>query len=257
MLDLHTHILHGVDDGATSVEESVAIARGAVADGILAVVATPHVRDGVDFTAADIRAHVAALRRQLEEAGVELTVLTGAEVSIDAALLLSEGELAELGVGGATGYVLLEMPYAGWRLDLGELVEELVARGQRPVLAHPERCVAVQQRPGLVDPLVEAGALVQLTALSLVGRFGRRAASTAWTLVERGAAHVVASDAHDPLHRPAALSASAALLDPPLARWLTTEVPNAIVAGTDLPGRPPSRRRSSWRRARIALKRRR
>ena len=254
MLDLHTHILHGVDDGATSAEESVAIARGAVADGILTVAATPHVGDGVDLSAADIRAHVAALRRLLEEAGVELTVLTGAEVSIDAALRLSEGELAELGLGGATGYVLLEMPYAGWRLDLGELVRELVDRGQRPVLAHPERCVAVQQRPGLVEPLVEVGALVQLTALSLVGRFGRRAASTACTLVERGAAHVLASDAHDPLHRPAVLSASAALLDAPLARWLTTEVPNAIVAGADLPDRPALRRRSPWRRA---LKRRR
>jgi protein-tyrosine phosphatase len=255
MLDLHTHILHGVDDGATSAEESVAMARGAVADGIGVVAATPHVRDGAELSGADIRARVEELRRLLDEARVDLTVLTGAEVSIDAALSLAAGDLAELGLGGGAGFVLLETPYAGWRLDLGELVTELVARGQRPVLAHPERCVAVQQRPELIDPVVERGALTQLTAQSLAGRFGGRTASTARTLLERGTAHLVASDAHDPVHRPAALSAAAALLDAPLARWLTTEVPSAIVAGAELPDRPAPRRRSPWRRARIALKR--
>jgi protein-tyrosine phosphatase len=255
MLDLHTHILHGIDDGATSAEDSVAMARGAVADGIGTVAATPHVRDGADLSAADIRARVEALRGLLDEASVQLTVLSGAEVSIDAAQRLTAGELAELGLGGTPRCVLLETPYTGWRLDLGDLVTELVGRGQRPVLAHPERCVAVQQRPELLDALVERGAVAQLTAQSLGGRFGRRTASTAWTLLERGTAHLLASDAHDPVHRPAALSGAAALLDAPLARWLTTDVPRAIVAGAELPDRPAAQRRSRWRRARVALKR--
>jgi protein-tyrosine phosphatase len=256
MLDLHTHILHGVDDGATSAEESVEMARCAVADGIHTVVATPHVRDGAELTSQDIRRHVDALRRMLAKAGVELTILTGAEVSIDAARRLGHDELAALGLGGASGFLLLETPYAGWRLDLGELVTELVGRGQRPVIAHPERCLAVQHRPELVEPLVAGGALVQLTAQSLSGGFGRRTANTARALLERGTAHLLASDAHDPVRRPVALSTAAALLDPPLARWLTTDMPRAIVSGDELPARPPARRgRVPWRRGRLAFRR--
>jgi protein-tyrosine phosphatase len=256
VLDLHTHILNGVDDGASSLDESVAMARGAVADGVRVVAATPHVREGSELDAAGIERAVAGLLERLQAEGVELTLLSGAEVSIDTALALPEAELDALGLAGNRKYVLLETPYAGWRLDLPDVVAELLDHGRRPVLAHPERNVAVQQRPELVDVLVDRGALVQLTAQSIAGRFGRATEHTARTLLERGTAHIVASDAHDATHRPIALSAAVARLDEPLARWLTSDVPQAIVAGVDLPARPAAaRRRPLWRRGGATLRR--
>jgi protein-tyrosine phosphatase len=253
VIDLHTHILHGVDDGATSVDESLAMARGALADGVRVVAATPHVHEGSELDAAGIERAVAALREKLQDDGLELAVLTGAEVSIDTALALPAAELDALGLAGNPRYLLLETPYAGWRLDLADVVAELVEGGRQPVLAHPERNVAVQQRPDLLDGLVAGGALVQLTAQSLTGRFGASPKRTARALLERGTAHIVASDAHNAAHRPIELSSVFARLDEPLARWLTSDVPQAIVAGAELPA--PPRRRSAWRRGRVPLRR--
>jgi protein-tyrosine phosphatase len=255
VVDLHTHILHGVDDGATSLDESLAMARGALAAGVQVVAATPHVHEGSQLDAARIHNGVAALRERLQAECLELEVLTGAEVSIDTALALPPVELDALGLAGNPRYLLLETPYAGWRLDLPDVVAELLDQGRRPVLAHPERNVAVQQRPGLLDGLVASGALVQLTAQSLTGRFGASPKRTAQALLERGTAHLVASDAHDATHRPIELSSPVARLDAPLARWLTSVVPQAIVADLEPPPPPASPRRSAWRRSRDTLRR--
>jgi len=251
MIDLHSHILPGIDDGAHSLETSMEMARTAVRDGIELVAATPHVREDYPTAAAEMERLVAELRGELEAAGIALDLRSGGEIALGRLDLLSDDELARFSLAGRTGYVLLEFPYHGWPMDLGERVFQLGLKGLTAVLAHPERNAEVAERPARLEPLVAAGAIVQLTAASVDGRLGRTARSTSLALLERGLAHLVASDAHVPHVRAIGLSSAAeALGDAALARWLTQEVPGAIVAGTAIPARPPAGRRRRWWRRR-------
>lgn len=210
--------------------------------------ATPHVRDDYPTTAAQMEAGVAELRTALAEAGVQLDVLPGGELAVDRLATLAPGELRRFGLGGNPGYVLVEVPYVGWPLALAHEVGRLRRDGLTPVLAHPERNPEVQHDPERLRPLVEAGALVQVTAASVDGRLGRRARAAGLDLVERGLAQMLASDAHAPGVREVGLSAAArAVADDALARWLTQEVPGAIVTGSPVPARPPSSSRSRFR----------
>ncbi|HMO00714.1 MAG TPA: hypothetical protein PKD59_14975 [Miltoncostaeaceae bacterium] len=244
MIDLHCHILPGIDDGAASLAESVEIARGAVRDDIVAIVATPHVRDDYPTTASTMERLVDEVRDALAGERIPIEVLRGGEVALDALMALEEPELRRFALGGAGRYLLVEFPYMGWPLPLPDQIERLHALGLGCVIAHPERSPDVQERPERLAPLVEAGALVQLTASSLDGRLGRRSHRCAIRLLDAHLAHAVASDAHGPLTRAVGMSgAASAVGDDALARWLTVEVPTAIVAGDDVPPRPRRRRR--------------
>ena len=239
MIDLHTHILHGIDDGARTLEDALAMARVMVAEGVTVVAATPHVRD--DFpTSANVMLHsVAALRRVLDEEEIPLTLLPGAEVAMDWLARLDDDELRHLSLAGSGQYVLVETPYRGWPVELLERLLRLRTAGFTPVLAHPERNRVVQATPSLLAPLVGGGTLVQVTAASLDGRLGTACRDTGHRLVAAGLAHMVASDAHGPRVRAAGmLAALEAIRDEGLAQWLVTDVPNAIARGTGLPPRP-------------------
>lgn len=251
MIDLHTHILPGIDDGVRTLAESVELARAAAADGVTVLAATPHVRGDYPTSAGQMERLVAQVREAVARAGVAVDVRPGGEVALVQLARLEDGELRRFGLGGNPGYLLVECPYAGWPLDIADRLFALRAAGIVPVLAHPERNPDVQAASELLAPLVESGALVQLTAASLDGRLGRPACATALRLVELGLAHLIASDAHGPDVRAVGLSAAAeAVGDPALARWLTEDLPGAIVAGKPLPSRPL--RRNGWLR-RIAL----
>jgi protein-tyrosine phosphatase len=246
VIDLHTHILPGLDDGARTLEESVAMARAAVADGTRVVAATPHVRDDYPTEVTEMEEGVADLREALTAEGVELAVLTGGEIALDHVALLDTDELVRFGLAGNRNYLLVEFPYYGWPLDLETRAFELRGKGFVVVLAHPERSAEVQSAPARLRPLVEQGALVQLTAASVDGRLGRTSRKAAFRLLELGLAHLVASDAHTPGVRAVGLaSAAEAVGDAALARWLTEAVPAAIVAGNQIPDRPPARRSRS------------
>jgi protein-tyrosine phosphatase len=248
MIDLHSHILHGVDDGAATLEDSVEMARSALADGVEALAATPHVRHDYPTSAALMERRLADLRDALAAGGVPLEVLPGGELDLEHMAGLTDGELRRFGLGGNPGFLLVEFPYAGWPLGLAERIFTLRTRGFRVVIAHPERSSEVQARPERLEPIVAAGALVQLTAASIDGRLGRRSREAAIELLERGLAHLVASDAHAPSIRQIGMRAAAesieATVDGALARWLTADVPRAIVRGEPLPA-PPSRPRKS------------
>lgn len=252
MIDLHAHVLHGLDDGAASLEESLQIARAAVAEGVEAMAATPHVRSDYPTTPEAMEARVAELTAALRAERVPLRLLPGGEVALDALGELSRDDLRRFGLGGNPGYVLLEFPYGGWPLSLELIVRELAADGIRALIAHPERSRDVQRAPERLAPLVEAGALVQLTAGSLTGAFGRTAQAAAQALLERGLAHVLASDTHGPRVRDAGLSgAVTALGGDATAAWLVRDVPAAIVSGEPLPPRPrrsTAERRRWWQR---------
>ena len=248
MIDLHCHILPGVDDGARTLEDSVAMARTAVADGILVVAATPHVRDDYPTSSQTIQQRLAEVQEVLRNLGVELEVRGGAEIAIDRLDQIDDDGLGRYGLGGNPSYLLLEFPYAGWPLALPSRVQALGARGVTAVLAHPERNAEVQAEPARLWPLLEEGALVQVTAASLDGRLGKGCRKAGLALIDRGLAHLIASDAHGPGVRETSMSAAAALVeDAALASWLTQEVPGAIVAGAPVPSRPPPRRRRRLR----------
>jgi protein-tyrosine phosphatase len=244
VIDLHSHILPGIDDGAKSLDESVEIALAAVADGVEVLAATPHVRDDYPTTADTMEALVGELRRALVREGVPLDVRKGGELALTWLDRLSDAELRRFGLGGNPGYLLVEFPYYGWPMRLPDSVFRLQTRGITLVIAHPERNADVQAAPEKLRPLVDAGALVQVTAASVDGRLGSKAKETGLDLVERGLAHVLASDAHHPSVRAGGMDAAFdAIGDEELARWLSRNVPEAIVTGRAIPARPARQRR--------------
>jgi protein-tyrosine phosphatase len=226
-------VLPGLDDGAADLDEALTICRAAAADGIEAIAGTPHVRDDYRTTADDMEAAVARLRLAADDV---IKVLPGGELALEELGRPAE-ELARFGLGGNPRYLLVETPYFGWPLDFGSVLNVLIARGFTPVLAHPERNSDVQIRPELISPLVELGALVQVTASSLDGRGGRRTRACTFTLLERHCVHLIASDAHTPAIRAVGMSAAAHAVGA-LGRWLTSDMPRAIVEDAPLPGRP-------------------
>jgi protein-tyrosine phosphatase len=242
LIDLHSHILRGIDDGARTLEDSLEIARAAVSDGITVIAGTPHVRDDWPTDASVMEHCVAELRAQLEETGIPLDVRPGGEIAMEWLERLPAEELRRFGLGGNPRYLLVETPYYGWPLGLANALFSLSASGITPVLAHPERNAEVQLKPERLAPLVQSGVLIQVTAASVDGRIGRRAQECGLTLVEQGLAHLFASDAHHASVRAVGMAEAAGVVGGgPLAAWLTREVPAAIVGDTPLPPRPEER----------------
>lgn len=236
MIDLHAHILPGYDDGVRSLEEARELARTSAADGVTAIAATPHVRADYPTTAERMLRGVRRLADDFAAEDIPVTVISGGEVDVRHFWELGAGELERFTIAGNGRWLLLETPYRGWPDLLGRTVTELHRRGIDVLLAHPERNDEVQRDPSRVAALVENGVRVQLTAASVDGRLGGRAETCARALLDRGLAHVLASDAHHPGERQAGFAAAATVLgDPALVRRLTLEAPAAIVAGADLP----------------------
>lgn len=252
MIDLHSHILPELDDGARTLDESLELARALAVDGVHVVVAAPHVRDDYPTTADAMEEALEVVRGAVAAAGLSLRVLGGGEIALPRLGSLAARELERFALGGSR-VLLLESPSLAWPVDLVRTCASLVRDGWLPMLAHPERNAEVQERPTLLADVVHAGALVQLTAASVDGRLGRRPAACARELLRLGLAHTLASDAHGPGVREAGLSGAVRSLgDPALGRWLVEDVPAAVLAGDELPPRPAGKGRRSWWRRRAA-----
>jgi protein-tyrosine phosphatase len=250
LIDLHSHVLPGVDDGAATLDESLAILRAAASDGIERIAATPHVRDDYPTAPEEMERLVAEVAAAAGADGLDIEVLPGGELALDRIPRLDDETLARFGLGGNPRLLLLECPYYGWPLDLGTVVFDLQTRGYTVVLAHPERNPDVQERPELLEPLVAAGLLVQLTSASVDGRLGSRSKQASRRLLERELAHLIASDAHAPQLRAVGMTAAAdAVGDDALARWLTEDVPRALLDGASPPERPKRKRFAGFRRS--------
>ena len=248
MIDLHSHIIPGVDDGVRSLDEARSLARLAAGEGVEAIAATPHVRTDFPTTVEQMERGVAELREDFLAAEIPLRVLHGGEVALERLADLEPDELRRFTLAQTGRYLLLETPYFGSPLALAPAVMSLREAQITPLLAHPERNADVQRRPELVQTLVDLGAVVQVTAASLDGRFGRSTRRAARALLARRLVHVLASDAHGPDRRDAGLAAAvAAVGDDALAHYLVEEAPEAITLG--VPIRPPPRlrrRRLRW-----------
>jgi protein-tyrosine phosphatase len=243
VIDLHSHILPGFDDGVRSIEEARDLARAAAAEGVTAIAATPHVRHDYPTTPEQMEDGVAALRADFEGERIPVEVLPGGEIAFDRIGELEDDAIRRFSLNQTGRYVLVEPPYSGWALGLDAAIHSLQGRGVTVVLAHAERNSAVQASPERLVPLVEAGMLVQVTTGSIAGVLGRDARRAGMELIEKRLAHLVASDAHGPTIRPFVYAAGAdAVHDSALRRWLCEEVPAAIVAGDSIPDRPTRRR---------------
>jgi protein-tyrosine phosphatase len=243
VIDLHSHILPGLDDGAGTLEESLEIARAAAADGVELVAATPHVRADYPTRAEAMERLVASTQEALQNEGIPVRLCPGGEIALDFLAELDAEDLRRFGLGGNPRYLLLEFPYGGWPLSLETVIFELRASGVTPVIAHPERSAAVQAAPERLRPAVDAGAIVQLTANSLTAGTRAPALHAARTLLDLELGHLIAGDAHAPALRTAGMrNAAAAVGDDALGDWLTVGVPRAIVENEPLPERPQRRR---------------
>jgi protein-tyrosine phosphatase len=236
VIDLHSHILPGIDDGARSPADTVALVRAAHAAGVTAIAATPHVRDDYPTTSAQVESGVEAVSRLVRGEGIDVRVLTGGEVALDLLERLPSEELHGLTLGGTGRYLLVEFPYYGWPFTLDSQLRALRARGLVPVLAHPERNPEVQRAPERLERTRRAGALVQVTIDSLTGALGRRARRSAAALLELGLVDLLASDAHSPeAYAFTRRSLAEAVGDRRRAVRLTVTVPSAVAAGEPVP----------------------
>jgi len=205
MIDIHLHILPGIDDGPTTLQESLALADVLVREGIHAAVATPHYNDEfVPLPAAEIQERVYELQLELDHHDIPLRIFPGHEALIRPGLVedIQAGRLATL---NGSRYLLLELWNDTWLPETEQVIFELRAFGITPILAHPERYRVFQRGLERLASLLRQGVLVQITASSLAGMQGRTAQRTAETLLKWGLVHCIASDAHGLHRRPPAI----------------------------------------------------
>jgi protein-tyrosine phosphatase len=261
MIDIHSHILWGMDDGAHSLADSLEMCRIAYHDGIRTIVATPHTLNGLY---QNNRTSILAKVRDLNEVihnrllvnslstnngsritDNELRILPGADVSLCEGTLrqLEGGRVTTLGDGGKC--LLLEFPVHGIPHGAEKVLFQLIARGIIPIISHPERNLEIGRRPRRYHEMIRMGCLGQVTAMSLTGGFGPGVMRVAERLLTKGLVHLIASDSHSTDGRPPILShavhAAATIVGPEEARKMVTEYPRAILEGRnpDLPEPKP------------------
>jgi len=197
MIDLHSHILPGLDDGAADWERSLAMAQHAAADGISEIVCTPHWVPGkYENQRTEILARLEEFRVRIDEAGIPLILHPGAELHLDAdiAARIRSGELLTLADGGR--YILLELPEEALPDGMEDFFWNLQLEGFRPILSHVERNPVLRRDPARLLRWVESGVLTQITAASLAGRFSNGTREFAVQLLKQRLAHILATDAH-------------------------------------------------------------
>lgn len=251
MIDLHTHILPHLDDGAQSLEDSLDMAKVAWEDGVRTIVATPHGAElARAWTLAEAEAMVDELQRGLERLQIPIKVLPGLENFIEPQLAhrLEDGHALTL---NGSRYCLLELPLQQYPLYTEEALFQLQLRGFVPVLAHPERNSAIQRDHTLLERLVERGMLAQVTVASLLGHYGASAKKSAEAFIERNLVHIIASDAHSshgpraPLLSPG-VAAAARIVGKERAMSMVTSTPDALLCGKEVRVEPPLKAKKSW-----------
>lgn len=202
MIDLHCHILPGVDDGAQTLEDSLAMAEKAISQGITHILCTPHHNNGKYANPANqVINQVAELQKELDLRNLQLTLLEGQEVRITGSLLedIANGEILFTDLDDT--YILIEFPTGEVPAYTEQLFFNLMSQGHTPVIVHPERNAVFRKDPNLLLPFLEMGVLTQLTAPSIVGVFGKEIQKTAKQMLKHNMLYMVASDAHNLKHR--------------------------------------------------------
>jgi len=252
-IDIHCHLLPGIDDGASDLDDALGMARIAVDQGTTTIIATPHQLGNFGRnTGDDIRRRVSELQKWLSDAGIPLSVLPGADVRIEDGLVARLVSRDVLTLGDYGRHVLLELPHEIY-LPFESLLEDLARRNIVGILSHPERNHGILRRREVLQPLVEAGCLMQVTGGSLSGMFGPASQELAEWMLNQGFVHFVATDAHGtssrrPLMR-RAFDRVCELADEETAIELCGLNPGLVAEGRAVkPGRRtvPNPKRRSW-----------
>ena len=229
MIDIHCHILPGVDDGAADLDESVKMAKIAHADGIATIIATPHINTS-SITRQSLSLCHDMLVQRLEEKRIPVDILLGGEVSF----YLDSSQLNVHTLNG-TKYILIEFPAGHMPQHAGEILFHLILKGFYPIIAHPERNAAILKNPDILFDLLNMKVLAQITAGSLTGMFGTDSMACARFLLRKGAVSFIASDAHSARYRRPVLSqavqAAGKIIGKENALKLVTTNPQAMLAG--------------------------
>lgn len=236
MLDLHCHILPGIDDGPSTMEQSIEMATAAFRDGTRTIAATPHNRDVVERSSiACARARAAQLNEELRARSIPLNIVLGMENHLE----LDTPEQVDAGTAlpiEGTRCILIELPFEFYPYHTRDAIHSLLCRGLVPLVVHPERNRSIQRDPQLLGALVQDGAASQITAGSLTGNYGPNVQHTAEELLRLGLAHVIASDGHAPNGARAPLlsrgvAAAAAIVGDAAARRMVDSAPRALLEG--------------------------
>ncbi|SFD86871.1 protein-tyrosine phosphatase [Lentibacillus persicus] len=197
MIDIHCHILPGIDDGAQAITDSLAMAQTASEQGIHTIVATPHHRNGAyDNEKNDILHYTTQLNDQLKEEDIPVTILPGQETRINGDMIdeINNGQIQPL---NGTKYVFVEFSSNHVPRYAKQMLFDIQVAGHIPVIVHPERNSAIYQHPSILHEFVQKGALTQVTAASLAGKFGKNIRKFSHQLIDANMTHFIASDAHN------------------------------------------------------------
>jgi protein-tyrosine phosphatase len=230
MIDLHNHLLPGIDDGAPDVETSLELARLAVAEGITHMVCTPHIHPGrYENTPQSIANALARFKEALAGAGIELQVAAAAEVRFGLELMagVSAEKIPFLGEWEDHQVLLLEFPHGEIPFGAERLTQWLKDRGILPMIAHPERNKGIMRQPSRLRPFLEQGCLLQVTASSLTGHFGASAREVATDLLRQGQVTILATDAHNSDRRPPRLQEAVKVAEQLIGAQRAAELVNA------------------------------
>ncbi len=236
MIDLHTHILTGLDDGAPNNDISLGMAEMAARDGTTQLAATPHMMKGnFDICKKTIIDTVDKFNELLRQNSIDLIVLPGAEYYLEPDLLEQFAADDVLTINNSSPYILVELPSSFVPDYTAKILYELQLLGLTPIIAHPERNAGFARNPKLLKSFCERGCLSQITSSSITGLFGRRIKKVAWDFVANGLAHLIASDAHSTNGRVPLLRAAAAEVErrwgKDLAHRLVQDNPERIIKG--------------------------
>jgi protein-tyrosine phosphatase len=237
-VDIHCHLVPEIDDGAKSWDESLAMAEMAVSDGIGTIIVTPHQLGTYSHNSGDlIRQKTAELQAELDAQKIPLEVLPGADVRIDDGMVAGLRGGSVVSLGDHRRHVLLELPHELY-FPLESVLEELHRAGMVGILSHPERNQGLLKEPGLIEPLVDLGCLMQVTASSFIGGMGAGPQAMADWMLTNGFVHFLATDAHGPKSRRPLMSRSfervAELTDWETATDLCCRNPSAVADGRDV-----------------------
>lgn len=202
LVDIHCHILPGIDDGAQTIEDSLEMARVAVSEGITHILCTPHHNNGVYLNPKhDVIKRVEALQIALDDEDIPITLFEGQEVRLSHDVLrrISQNEILFTDLDDS--YILIEFPSAEVPLYARHTLFDLCTSGYRPIIVHPERNLQLMKNPNLLIPFLEMGCLAQVTCASYVGQFGSEIQKVAKIMIEHNLAHMLSSDAHNTGHR--------------------------------------------------------
>jgi protein-tyrosine phosphatase len=238
MIDIHSHILAGFDDGASSLEESIEMCRIAKADGIETIVATPHILKG-NYRNEDPQLILEKIEELKAKSPDGIEILPGSDVHFQHDIihrLIDQRSIISI---NNKCYLLIEFPFNLIPVGTKEVFRQLLSNGYKPIITHPERNLEFIQSPKLLFELIQEGALAQITAMSIIGEFGSITKKASHHFLKHNLVHVIASDAHDASWRTPtlkeAVTAAAEIIGPEKAKAMVEDNPRSILKGEELP----------------------